>query len=298
MAYQAFRASTVPNKVISRIMLAGVILAFIPGLFLWIFPRLIDVESGSLISVAVPIIAIATFPLFYLYAIYKKNLGIWEFRLNRLLYYYTLFLLTFSILSLIFLIGTRWQPQSYDISVLFMIAVATVLILFIPIQRRFQRFLDRLAFGSGQTPEELYRKYATRIPATVDGNELKSLLESEILPNLGIQQSAVYLYSGKDIEAVHEFNIPELNKQLSLDDLDPLLTLSHTYIPPDANIDGLDKYLNWVRLVIPIESHLGTLGAWLFGDRYPDNFYSLNDIQLMESLARSAGDNDREPAPN
>jgi signal transduction histidine kinase len=285
VTYQAFRASTVPNKVISRIMLAGVSLAFIPGLFLWIFPRLINVDSGSLLSVVVPIIAIAAFPLFYLYAIYKKFLGSWEFKLNRLLYYYTLFLLTFTILVLIFLVGNWWRPQSYDISVIFIIAVATVLILFIPLQRRFHHFLDQLAFGSGQTPEEIYRKYSTRIPASADRDDLKSLLEGEILPNLGIQESAIYLRSGDNIQALYEFNIPELNQQRPLNDLEPLLNLSHRYIPPESNIDGLEIKPDWVRLVVPIESRDGVIGVWLFGDRYPDNFYSLNDIQLMESLA-------------
>ncbi|GMQ78966.1 MAG: hypothetical protein BMS9Abin02_1515 [Anaerolineae bacterium] len=285
LAYQAFRASTVQNKVISRIMLAGVSLAFIPGLFLWIFPKLVNVDAGSLLSIVVPIIAIAAFPLFYFYANYKKILGSWEFKLNRLLYYYTLFLLTFTILVLIFLVGNRWQPQSYDISVLFIMAVATVLILFIPLQRRFHHFLDLLAFGSGQTPEELYRKYSTRIPASVERDELISLLEGEILPNLGIQESAVYLGSGNNIQPLYEYNLPELNRQQPPNDLDALLNLSHRYFPPESDIDGPGVKPNWVRLVIPIESRDGVIGAWLFGDRYPDNFYSLNDIQLMVSLA-------------
>jgi signal transduction histidine kinase len=285
VTYQAFRASTVPNKVVSRIMMAGVTLAFIPGLFLWIFPMLLNVDSGSLIYVVVPIISIAAFPLFYLYAIYKKILGSWEFKLNRLLYYYTLFLLTFTILSLIFLAGNRWQPKSNDISVIFIIAVAAVVILFSPLQRRFQHFLDQLAFGSGQTPEELYRKYSTRIPASVDKDDLKSLLEDEILPNLGIQESAIYLRSGKNIQPLYEFNLPDPNQRRPPNDLDALLNLSHRYIPPESNIDGLENKQNWVRLVVPIESGDGVIGVWLFGDRYPDNFYSLNDIQLMESLA-------------
>ena len=289
VSYQAIRASSGPNKVVSRIMLAGVVLAFIPGLFLWLFPRVIDVESGSLVSIVVPIIAIATFPLFYLYAIYKKNLGTWELRLNRLLYYYTLFLLTFTILSVIFLIGTRWQPPSYDIATMFIIAVAAVLLLFIPFQRRFQHFLDRLAFTSGQSPEELYRRYSTRIPASVDKDALTSLLESEILPNLGIQESAIYLHSGNEIHTLHEFNIPEISRQLSPRELDALLTLDRRYIPPDTRFNASEEYLSWIRLVIPIESNLGVLGAWLVGDRYPDDFYSQNDIQLIDSLADQLG---------
>lgn len=285
VAYRAVTTPAGPRRVTSRLIAAGVLLAIGPAVIFFIIPVLVDVDFPRLLAIVIPLIAIAVLPFFYLYAIYKRNLGSWEFRINRFIYYYTLFLVVFTIISIVFLSGTRWQSATNDVASLALISIAALFLTIIPLHRRFQRFLDRLAYGSEESAEEIYKKLSVHIPATVERNRLQAVFDNEIMPKLAVDQSAIYLIENSEIDPIYEHNINELERPKDLTELFYLMINSGRYLTPEEVVDDDNLRLKWVRLAIPVKSRIGTEGVWLFGQRYPDDFYSQDDIELFESLA-------------
>jgi signal transduction histidine kinase len=285
VSYRAAVTPAGPNRVTSRIMFSGVFLAIGPALVLSLVPNLLDVAAPNLLAIVVPLLAVAALPFFYLYAIYKRNLGTWEFRINRFLYYYTLFLVIFTILSIVFLVGTRWHNATNDLASLSLVALAAIFLAVVPLHRRFQSFLDRLTYGSEKMPEEIYKKLSTRIPATVDRYQLQSVFDDEIMPNLAVEQSAIYLLTDNKLDTIYELNVTDSQRPNLITDLYLLLERSGQYLSLDRLAQVDDARLQWVRLAIPVTTRIGTEGVWLFGARLPDDFYSHYDIELLESLA-------------
>jgi len=285
VTYRALRTPAGPKRVTSRIIFAGVLLAIGPALVLSLFPILIDVTAPNLLAIVVPLLAVAALPFFYLYAIYKRNLGTWEFRINRLLYYYTLFLVIFTILTVVFLVGTRWQNATNNLASFSLILLAALFLAVVPLHRRFQSFLDRLTYGSEKMPEEIYKKLSTRIPATVDRDQLQSVFDDEIMPNLAVEQSAIYLIIDNNLDTIYELNVTDSQRPNLITDLYLLLERSGEYQSLESHDQFEDAKFQWVRLAIPVTTRIGAEGVWLFGARLPDDFYSHYDIELLESLA-------------
>jgi len=279
-----------PSQLATRLMLAGLGLASGPALVLWLIPRLLGYSPGA-ITTSIVALAIPLWPLFYTYAIYKRRLGLLEFRVNRLLSLYSFVVLYLTAFAVVLLAGRRWM-STFEGSLVFILAVSTVFVAAAPALRApFQRWMDRLAYGIKYNPDEVLRIFANRIPAVLERKALVSLLTDEIVPSLFIRQSALYLLNGGEADLVYTHGVhlgetPGMPQQIY-----QLLAEAGQYRPPPAETAEAWNELpagpgfDWVRLAVPLERREKTTGVWLFGQRDPDDYYPQHDIALLTTLA-------------
>ncbi len=137
-------------RLAARVMLAGIGLAFGPGLVLWVVPELLNAPGPGDMGIALATLSIPVLPLLYGYAVYKRRLGDLEFRANRVLSLYSFILLYLTAFVLVFQIGSRWiappdSPLAFSLALALLFAVAGL-----PLRVRFQRLVD-LLIGSLQS---------------------------------------------------------------------------------------------------------------------------------------------------
>lgn len=268
------------DKLAVRLMLIGIGLAFGPAVVLWIVPVFLGVPLPRGLTLYILAFAIPLLPFFYLYAIYKRRLGTLEFRANRLLGAYSFFLLYATVFALVFSIGSQWLNGN---SVLFGLAVSTLFVIAaLPLRDRFQRWIDRLAYGARHDPDEIVRVFATRITTALDHDALAQLLADEVTPSLLIRQSALLLTEDGYFGLVYARGVELDEASVTSEQVRQLLALAGQYRPPLS--EAQDGW-GWVRLAVPLEIRGETVGAWLFGRRDPDDYYPQSDIVLLTSLA-------------
>ncbi len=272
-------------RLAARLMLIGVGLAFGPGLVLWLIPTLLNIPIGGNWTTVVSMLAVPLLPFFYTYAIYKRHLGIAEFRANRLLSLYSFTLLYLTALALVFAAGSRWLGAS-DAVIFFSLIVSAAFVLAAPaLRRRFQRLVDRLAYGATYNPDEIIRVFAAQMPTSANRAALVRLLADQILPSLLIRQSTLYrLLDGEgEAQLVYTRGIESNAPPVTPRQLRDLLSHAGRYRSPAAPAGP--ESLAWVRLVLSLEIEHKIVGVWLFGQRDPDDYYPLQDIQLLSTLA-------------
>ncbi|MBN1979775.1 MAG: GAF domain-containing protein [Anaerolineae bacterium] len=263
-----------------RLILIGMGLAFGPAIVLWIVPLLLGTSLPGELTLYILSFAIPSLPFFYIYAIYKRRLGTLEFRANRLLSSYSFFLLYATAFALVFSIGGQWLNAG---SVVFGLVISTLfVILALPLRARFQRLIDRLAYGARHDPDEIVRVFANRITTALDHGALAQLLADEVMPSLLIRQSALVLiedgrFAPVYVEGVELEEAPEMAQKIR-----ELLDRAGRYRPPGT--EAADE-LAWVRLAIPLQVRGKMVGAWLFGRRDPDDYYPQGDVVLLHTLA-------------
>ncbi|MBL7164125.1 MAG: GAF domain-containing sensor histidine kinase [Anaerolineales bacterium] len=274
-----------------RLMLVGVGLTFGPGLTLWLIPGLLGYSVPSALATNIAILALPTLPLFYIYAIYKRHLGELEFRANRLLGGHSFFLLFATIFALIFSISRQWAsgPES---TFLVNLAITLVFVMSAPaLHIRFQRLVDRLAYGGKHDPDAVLGVLARHLPLAFERASLVQLLSDEIVPSLLIRQSALVLLENGDVELLYAQDIGPHEAPESPRQVEQLLAKAGQYRPPMAEAaeardinPGGDRF-DWVRLAIPLITREHSIGVWLFGRRDPDDYYPRRDIELLTTLA-------------
>ena len=283
LAYRLLRSETTASeRVAARLMLTGIALAFIPGIVVAFVPNLLKIPAASELALTVAYLAIPILPFFYVYAIYKHQLGVLEFRANRLLGQYS-FMLLFPPILLIFLLFGMQFIVSPSGRTIYFLAIAIIFVAVTPyLFNRIQRWVNRLAYGTEYDPDEVIRVFADQIPSAFSRDDLVRLLNEDILPSLLIRQSLLYAFEddqeqvwytqGVEITAQRPFARPIKN----------LLAQADQYVPsPEA----LQPPWDWVRLVIPLKTRETTLGIWLLGRRDPDDFYPQADIELLQALS-------------
>jgi PAS domain S-box-containing protein len=272
---------TAPDRVAARIMLAGIALAFVPGIIAIYFPRLLGFTVQSAIAITIAFIALPALPIFYTYAIYKRQLGDMEFRANRLLSLYSFIAIIPTVFILILLFGEQAITSSagrtfflLGVSILFALAAP-------PLFGRFQQALSRLAYGTEHDPDDILRVFARQIPSAQRRDALIELITRQITPTLLIKQSVLCLFREDELEIVYTEGLEDSQIPYSMDEVKRLLDRPGRYRPSYLNDDGPG---DWIRLVLPLVTREETIGAWLLGRRDPEDFYPRNDIDLLQTL--------------
>ena len=184
--------SSASDRITARLMLFGIALSAGPGIVLAVIPALLKASFPAGLSLYVAIFAIPLLPFSYIYAIYKHRLGDMEFRANRLLGIYGFVLLYVTAVLIVFFWGRQWE-LSPNASVMFhLIALAVFVIAVEPLRKRFQRFVDRLAYGVEHNPEDIIHVFSRQIPRASSRETLIHLLADELTPSLFIRQSALF----------------------------------------------------------------------------------------------------------
>ncbi len=294
IAYRFFNPMASADRVATRLMLAGVALAFGPGLVLWVIPTLVDPNPPAVNTVIFATLVLPVLPLFYTYAAYKHHLGTLEFRANRLLgaysfisLYGTAFLFVFSLLG-------RWLRLSTNALLAYLVFSAAFVIAAIPLRQWFVRLVDRLAYGTAYDPADLIRAFADRIPLALTSEDLTQLLMHEVMPSLLIRQSALVAIAGEAAPAQNDLHVEAIYAQnvtvpvrWSQSMLDDVVTGAGRYRFREAT--ELKQGLGWVRLVVTLAIGENRRGLWLLGERNPDDFYPQKDIDLLTTLGKQVG---------
>lgn len=294
VSYRLWRPMSSSDRLAARLMLIGILLAFGPGLALWVIPVLLG--SGPLLvnTAAFATLVLPMLPLFYTYAAYKHYLGTLEFRANRLLSTYsfvslygTAFLLVFSLLG-------RWFHLDTNFLLVYLICSLFFVIIALPLYQRFVRVVDRLLYDTQYNADELIRAFANCIPQALTRPDLVHLLVQEMMPGLLIRQSAMMVLPADleppspevsaDVIYTQNVNLPARWQAATLQSL--VLATGRYHLRPVVDVG---QALNWVRLVITFLVGEKRRGIWLLGERHPDDFYPQKDIDLLSTLGNQLG---------
>lgn len=283
LVYRLLRPNTIASeRVATRLMLTGIVLAFVPGIIVAFVPQLLQIPSASELALTVAYLAIPILPFFYIYAIYKHQLGVLEFRANRLLSQYSFILLFPPVLLVLLLFGMQFIASPSGRTIYFL-TVAIIFVAVTPLMfNRIQRWVNRLAYGTVYDPDEVIRVFADQIPSAFSRDDLVRLLNEDILPSLLIRQSLLYAFEDEQEQVWYTQGVEFETQRPFTHPIKHLLAQADQYVPlPDA----LQSPWDWVRLVIPLKTRETTLGVWLFGRRDPDDFYPQADIELLQALS-------------
>ena len=294
ISYRLWRPMSTSDRIAARLMLAGVILAFAPGLFLWVIPILIGFELPIVNAAVFATLALPALPLFYSYAAYKHRLGTLEFRANRLLSVYAFISLYGTAFFFVFSLLGRWLRLDTHAILAYLVCSAFFVAIAIALRQRFVRMIDRLAYGTEHSPDELIRAFANRIPQAVTRDDLVTLLVREIMPTLLIRQSALIVIPA-DLEPATERVAADtvyvenavMPPSWPASALHDLLATAGRYRPYEPR--ALHHALDWPRLAIIFAVGEGSRGVWLLGERHPDDFYPQKDIDLLTTLGNQVG---------
>jgi signal transduction histidine kinase len=230
-------------------------------------------------------------PLFYTYAIYKRQLGSLEFRANRLLSVYAFLVVYLTTLLLILLVGQA-SLSSADGFILFSVIVSGIFVAGAPAARSaFQRLADRVAYGTTDNPESLVHVLANQIPIAHSRAALIRLLAERIAPSLYIRQSALYLFTDTAPDQIYASGLSPEEASLTHEQLTRLLAAAGHFYSDGIELRGGSaaaaegSSTRWIRLALPLQVEQARLGVWLFGRRDPDDYYPLRDIELLSTLA-------------
>jgi signal transduction histidine kinase len=286
LVYRLLTPRAPTEKLIARLMLAGILLSLVPGLVLSAIPLLLDLGATDAFGAALSILALPVLPFFYSYAIYRHRLGLRERRVNRLLVQYVLVLTYFILLSLVFLIMANWAwTANAPLSFITLLGLSVVIAL-LPIRRPVQTVLERLTYGTRYSHRLILTDFAQRIPAAVDTQELLHLLKYELAPELEIRQSALMMRNGEQLSTLYAQGVVQADLPSAWAEASTILETTEQVAFPGARRRG-DTYESraWIQLALPLRLKDRMTGIWLFGRRDRDNIYSQEDVDLLDRLS-------------
>ncbi len=219
-------------------------------------------------------------PFAYLYAAYRRQLSGLEFRGNRLISLYLFFFLLGAVM-------TALVPFADDIlnvpaNTLFLSVLINLLIAAIAIFgfRPFQKFVERRLLGIPMSATDLLEHYSAQIVVSPDMANLARLIRTEIHPTFLIRQSALLRYDDQRLEVMDMAGVSS-EMLPGVAELPQLLAESGQYRFPAKP----GQLYPWVRLIIPLVISQKPVGLWLLGRRDPDDFYSREEIAILQALA-------------
>jgi len=225
-------------------------------------------------------------PAAYFIAIYRRQFGELELRVNRVISIYAyVTLFTIAFLSL-----TGWlasflsAPERNTIlgftTISAIVSSASALVLF-PI---FHRFIERRVIGISISTPQLLSTYSERITTSLELEALLSLLRKEILPSLLIRQAVLLRIDPQDTIKMYPLLGVNGNMLPTRKSIQALQNTSGKYISPTDNND-LGTTLQWIRLVLPLKIDDKLIGFMLLGRRDPDDFYPQAEVEVLQAIA-------------
>lgn len=286
LVYRTFSESSAADRLATRLMATGVVLAFGPGILLWVVPIIFGFGSPRPLATIVALLAIPLLPLFYTYAIYKRRLGVLEYKIHRALALYTTFVFFITILTLAFVAGDQLIEGSSELLAFILIVVLAIALAILPLREAFLRRVNLLTYGMEYQQRDIFQLYASKIPAATNRESLFRLLSDEVAPTLRVRRSALFVLADGNRRPAPLDSFRSHETPSTAQNLQNLLKGAGRYRPPMKNNNAAESSeFDWVRLAVPLVARDTTIGVWLFGRRDPDDFYSQEDIELLSTLA-------------
>jgi signal transduction histidine kinase len=218
----------------------------------------------------------------YFSVVFRHQLGGLAWRANRNSAIYV-FLVALGLLMVpvFLLIGSGFPTPETSLftAALMVLIAALVSILGYP---AFQSFVERRLLRLPIPTSSLVGTYAARTATCTSISELAAFLRNEVLPSLQVRGFAfLHLEEGRAVPVL----VTGLDDRPVPDDPALRALLSNEVKvrlrPPSADTTPFP----WIRAVMPLRIRGETIGAWLLGDRDPDDEYSRSDIAVLQSLA-------------
>lgn len=213
-------------------------------------------------------------------SIVAHKIGQVEIRANRLLSIYLFTVLLGLILVIIGIAVDYFVNFPNDTTVISIIVVGLAIVFTASWFPKFQRFIDQNVLGIRASSLEIVETFTNQIITSLTYDSIVKIIQNELLPSLSIRQSALFpVEKGFVMEPIVQIGIKE----------NPLPNSAH--IPEMAKdfrkLRQLDenKYLPWVRLIIPLIIDQELCGIWLFGRRDPDDHYATTEITALQTIA-------------
>jgi PAS domain S-box-containing protein len=270
------------DRQVVTLMLVGIIISFGPGIFLSIIPNLLQVTISMDLASAISWLAIPLLPFFYVYAIFKRYLGSFESRFRRALDLYSFLLLYVAIIAAVFYLGSYWLSSSGEWGAFVLVMWTLFGVAAVPLYTLFHKLFGWLVYGFAYEPGEVLQTLAVRIQAVHGSEDWAHILADELDSRFLVRQSALYLLTEENSELIYARGVDLDEGAETLQHIRHLLVDAGRYRP---FADDSDLDFAWVRLVIPLRVRGKAIGAWLFGQRDPENYYSTEDIKLLTTLA-------------
>ncbi len=232
----------------------------------------------------VSLLTLPLLPVGYFYAIFRRQMGGLENRINRALVVYQYGLLIMLFIGAIFATAALYLPLPNNIVILMPILAVIVALVSLWLFPRFQSFIERRFLNIPLPPTHLIDRYAARITTSLDRDSLVRLLQGEILASLLVRESALFhLGTDGSTDLIYAAGIPED----CLPAREALVALQAEAGKLRDQTEPFNKPLPcpWARLVLPLQLGGDPIGLWLFGRRDPDDYYAAAEIAILETLA-------------
>lgn len=236
----------------------------------------VDIVSG------IALMALPAIPLGYIYAASRQALSGIGTRNNRVLAYYTYFLLlgvSSSLLGLTLdrLLDFPGETAFISLSIAILVGAGTLTFF-----ARFQRWFDMRVLAIPHPPANLLEVFTERITTSLDQASLVRVLQDEVLPTLLVRQSALLLIrEGQPPASLFAHGVTPDQLPAAADVLS--LAATHPQFRPQS--ESVDPAVDWIRVVFPLRLGNTLLGLWLLGRRDPDDFYASEEMPVLSALA-------------
>ena len=253
--YRILRKDTTPaDKIASQLMLLGISFAFLPGMIIWMIPTILNIEPPGVFATSVSMLALPLFPMFYTYTVFKRRLGIFEVRLNRLIGIYSVFIIYLLILSMALFFRASFPTPSSEVYAFYLLIIFAVGLAVFPLRDQFRRLINRFAYGTKVDPDDLYHLYASEIPASSDRESLVRLLNTSIIPPLRVNQSIILISEGMSFAPLFSTGLADNQLTLSPEEIAALKLIAGVYQPPRLEGESEDEdFPAWIRLALVLE---------------------------------------------
>ncbi|MEM9553031.1 MAG: ATP-binding protein [Acidobacteriota bacterium] len=294
-----WRPQAAPERAAHRLMVAGVGFGILPWVVLLTLFQLqllrnLPFDADHLFMVAVAGLMLPHWPLSYLWAIHRFELGRLELRANRALGAYGFWSLYAIVYLAFFLLVAGQVPLLEQQPVFSGLVLSLPFVLLAPPARAgFQLWVDRVIFGIRIPPRQVVNVFAARIPTALDRDVLRQILCDELLPALQVRRSALVVLDDDAVEPLYLQDVSAdelptdvarrdaaaLERAVSVDDVDEETEA------PRAAPTAAKRHPSWIRVAVPLRSQGQTLGLWYFGRRDPDDAYPRDDLEVLEQLS-------------
>jgi len=261
-----------------RVIWIAVLFALAPLLAI----AVVNILSGPTRAYSLALLSFPALPLAYLYAAYRRQLGGLEVRVNRLISAYLFLILLATVgMPMIAVVGRVFGSADATVIVASATgAIAALLSIFV--LPGFRAFVERRWLGISLPSQQLSQLYSGRARSSTSIEALLDLLERDILPSLLIRQ---FLFLR--LEEGH----PEILLKVGVGDTEAVpdeglavLRALDTSTPLRA-FPEIGRRMPWVRLILPLRVGASLRGYWFMGRRDPDDYYSQQELPLLQSLA-------------
>jgi len=221
-------------------------------------------------------------PLIILFPITRKRMPGIELRANQV-FINGLFVLMLVVASVILwqiykIFDPSEDTRIFLVFVLFFISTEASLLAYPAFKQWVQKKLLGIPFSSNQ----LLQRFSGRIATSPEASILARALQDEVMPALMIKQMALLrIYEDGKISTLVSSGLT--SEQIpTARQIPELVNRSGKYTPPISYDDS--QGMQWPRLILKLEAVDQLVGICLLGQRDPDDFYSADEIPMLQSL--------------